>query len=143
MEHNNDEVIDYEIRKVNAILGVPSWNIYALYKDRAVCMNTFYSEVVAKGYVAELKRNKATDIREWNNILTDKEVEECQSYAAKIHWGFSKKTLKAQIRRFERGNTKTKCKVYFLLEDCNYHDVANYLADGDVEGAYRWADTNL
>ena len=83
------------------------------------------------------------DITDWTQILTTAEVEELQNYAAKIRWGFCQSTLAEQIKRFENGDTKEKCKVYFLLEDCNFHDVARMLAKGEVAAAYNWAKTEL
>ena len=94
-------------------------------------------------YPAPIYPKEEVDIRAWNKILTDKEVEECQEFTAKIHWGFNRKSLTKQIRRFERGTTKIKCKVYFILEDCNFHEVAKYLADGKVKEAYEWANTQI
>ena len=90
-----------------------------------------------------MKANKATDITNWRKLLTNEEVGKCQAFAAKIHWGFSRKTLAKQISRFERGRTKTKCKVYFILEDCNFHEVAKLLAEGKVKEAYEWANTQI
>lgn len=90
-----------------------------------------------------MKTKKTTDITKWPELLTDKEVGECQAYSAKIHWGFSRRTLAKQIARFENGTIKTKCKVYFILEDCNFHEVANLLAEGRVKEAYEWANTKI
>lgn len=83
------------------------------------------------------------DITAWTNILSKKEVDECQEFTARIHWGFNRKSLMKQIRRFEKGTDKTKCKVFFILEDCNYHTVAGLLAEGKVKEAYEWAKQNL
>lgn len=79
----------------------------------------------------------------WTKILTEEEVEECQSYSAKIHWGFNSKSLTKMVKRFEDGDTKEKCKVWFILEDCNFHEVAGLLADGKVQEAYEWANTQI
>ena len=38
---------------------------------------------------------------------------------------------------------KTKSKVYFILEDCNFHEVAGLLAEGKVKEAYEWANTQI
>lgn len=94
-------------------------------------------------YPAPIYPSETFDITDWRKLLTDEEVGKCQAFAAKIHWGFSSKTLTKQIQRFEKGTMKTKCKVWFILEDCNFHDVAAMLANGKVKDAYEWANTQI
>ena len=89
----------------------------------------------------KMNKTAETDIRKWPVILTDKEVGECQRFSARIHWGFNEETLTKQIKRFEDGDTKEKCKVYYILEDCNFHEVAEMLAEGKIAEAYKWAKT--
>lgn len=83
------------------------------------------------------------DITNWRELLTEEEVDECKAFTAKIHWGFNSKSLKKQIKRFENGDIKEKCKVYFILEDCNFHEVASMLARGKVQDAWWWAHTEI
>ena len=89
-----------------------------------------------------MKAKKTTDITNWRELLTDEEVGKCQAFAAKIHWGFNRQSLTKLIERFERGRTKTKCKVYFILEDCNY-PCAKLIAEGKVKETYEWIKQNL
>lgn len=84
-----------------------------------------------------------TDITKWTEILTAEDVAKEQRYAAKIRWAFSAKSLNAQIDRFEAGDDKEKCKVYFLLEDCNFHEVAGLLANYGAAWARKWVKDNL
>ena len=83
------------------------------------------------------------DMRTAHETLTAKDTAKLQSYAARIKWGFSLKSLKRQIEKFRKGTEHDKAEVLFLLEDCNFHDAAAYLCDGDVEGAVKWAEANL
>ena len=94
-------------------------------------------------YPAPIYPSETFDISDWTHILSEQEVADLQAYAAKIHWGFNSQTLKSQIGRFENGDKKEKCKVYFLLEDCNFHEVAGLLAEGKVKEAYEWANTQI
>ena len=84
--------------------------------------------------------DKTVDITRWNSILTANEAERVRDKAARIRWGFSRASLEKEICRFESGTVKTKAKVFYLLEDCNYHDVASALADYDVARAKDIAD---
>lgn len=90
-----------------------------------------------------MKTKKKIDITNWREILTAEDIDECKAFTAKIHFGFNSKSLKRQIKRFENGDIKEKCKVYFILEDCNFHDVAGMLARGNVQDAWWWAHTEI
>lgn len=94
-------------------------------------------------YPAPIYPSETFDITNWREILTAEDIDECNAFAAKIHWGFNSKSLTKQIARFEKGTTKIKCKVYFILEDCNFHKVAGLLAEGKVKEAYEWANTQI
>lgn len=89
-----------------------------------------------------MRAEKKVHFTNWRELLTDEEVGKCQAFAAKIHWGFNRKSLTKLIERFERGRTKTKCKVYFILEDCNY-PCASLIAEGKVKETYEWIKQNL
>ena len=90
-----------------------------------------------------MRAEKKVHFTNWRELLTAEEVGKCQAFAAKIHWGFNRQSLTKLIERFERGRTKTKCKVFFILEDCNYHEVARLLAECKVKEAYEWANTQI
>lgn len=89
-----------------------------------------------------MKTEKKTDITNWRKLLTYEEVGKCQAFAAKRHWGFSRQSLTKLIERFEEGDAKERCKVWFILDDCNF-PCASLLAEGKVKEAYEWANTNL
>lgn len=85
---------------------------------------------------------KTTDITKWREILTAEEIDECKAFTAKIHFGFNRKSLTKLIERFEKGDIKERCKVWFILDDCNF-PCASLLAEGNVQEAYEWANTQI
>lgn len=82
------------------------------------------------------------DITNWREILTAEDIDECKAFTAKIHFGFNRKSLTKQIERFEKGDIKERCKVWFILDDCNF-PCASLLAEGKVKDAYEWANTQI
>ena len=90
--------------------------------------------------IKDTDMDKTVDITRWHSILTEKEVDRLRAKAARIGWGFSRSSLEKEICRFESGTVKAKAKVYYLLEDCNYNDVAGALAEHDVATARVIAD---
>ena len=80
---------------------------------------------------------------EYWKMLNDKEKDAVCAKSARIRWGFTPKTIRAEFRRYMRGNDKTKAKVCYLLEDCNYHTLCGYLANGDVAAAFEWIDKEM
>ena len=74
----------------------------------------------------------------FNEILTDAEKNEVACYSARIMWGFSPESIREQIKRYQNGDIKEKAKVCYLLEDCNFHELCGYLAEGKIEEAKRW-----
>lgn len=95
---------------------------------------------VTEGELPKKKDEQKPDITRWPDILSPKDVEELRDTAARIGWGFTRESLEEQLVMFEQGDTKAKARVFYLLEDCNYHDVAGALAKYDVAGARRIAD---
>lgn len=96
-------------------------------------------------YVNELPDGVNTDkedFKNWQYLLSLKDLCEAKDYTAKIHWGFNSKSLTALLKKFEKGSIKTKCKVWYILEDCNY-PVLGFLERGDLAGAYEWAKNEL
>lgn len=79
-------------------------------------------------------------------ILSGKDMNAVSCDAARRKWGFSERSLLAQIRKFEKamvkGDKHGTSLVCALLEDCNFHDICGLLAEGDVEGA-RVAARNI
>lgn len=96
---------------------------------------------ITKG-AKQMKAKKTTDITNWRDILTAEDIDECKAFTAKIHFGFNRKSLTKQIERFEKGDLKERCKVWFILDDCNF-PCASLLAEGKVKEAYEWANTNI
>ena len=80
---------------------------------------------------------------EYWKMLTKKEQEAVRAKSARIDWGFTPKTIRAEFRRYMKGNDKTKAKVCSLLEDCNYHTLCGYLANGNVQAAVEWMDKEM
>lgn len=76
----------------------------------------------------------------YTTMLTEKEQDAVCAKSARIRWGFTPKSIRAEFRRYMKGNDKTKAKVCYLLEDCNYHTLCGYLADCDVEAAEAWIE---
>ena len=74
----------------------------------------------------------------FNEILTDAEKKEVFAEAASSMWAFSPKSIREQLKRYMNGNLKEKAKVCFLFEDCNFHELCGYLAEGKIEEAKRW-----
>ena len=110
---------------------------------KAIIQELGYVLLDCEMYPAPIYPEDDKDITKWNEILSAKEVGECQEFGASIGWGFNRITLSEQITRFDKGDAKEKCKVYFILEDCNFHDVAGMLAKGKVKEAYEWANTQI
>ena len=80
---------------------------------------------------------------EYWKMLTKKEHDAVCAKSARIRWGFTPKSIRAEFRRYMKGNDKTKAKVCCLLEDCNYHTLCGYLANGDVSAAVEWMDKEM
>ena len=93
-------------------------------------------------YPAPIYPSETFDITNWREILTAEDIDECKAFTAKIHFGFNRKSLTKQIERFEKGDIKERCKVWFILDDCNY-PCASLLAEGKVKETYEWIKQNL
>ena len=93
-------------------------------------------------YPVPIYQNENVDITDWINILTAEDIDECKAFTAKIHFGFNRKSLTKQIERFEKGDIKERCKVWFILDDCNF-PCASLLAEGKVKETYEWIKQNL
>lgn len=123
-------------------------------KDNGIAKDEAATVLQALGYVlmdAELYPESGEvyvkpdrdDILEAYKNLTGEDQDKITAYSAKIRWAFTKKSLKTQIMRFRRGDVKDKAKVFYLLEDCNYHDVAGLLLDNKIEECYKWIEDNM
>ena len=108
---------------------------------RAVSKICVDSSVYVNKLPDEDKTDKK-DFKNWQYLLSLKDLCEAKNYTAKIHWGFNRQSLTKLIERFERGRIKTKCKVLFILEDCNY-PCASLIAEGKVKETYEWIKQNL
>lgn len=75
---------------------------------------------------------------EFWKMLNESEQEEVRNYSAKIHWGFNENSIREQFNRYMNGDLKEKAKVCFLLEDCKFHELCGYLAEGMVADAKKW-----
>ena len=93
-------------------------------------------------YPAPIYPSETFDITNWREILTAEDIDGCKAFTAKIHFGFNRKSLTKQIERFEKGDIKERCKVWFILDDCNY-PCASLLAEGKVKETYEWIKQNL
>ena len=80
---------------------------------------------------------------DYYRTLTDEERELVTDYSAYIRWGFSPETIRAEFWHWKMGDLKAKAKVCYLLEDCNYHTLCGYLANGEEQKAKEWIDKEM
>lgn len=83
------------------------------------------------------------DITNTRSILTEQEMAKVRAFSARIEWGFTRESIRYQIAKFAKGDEKTKAKVYYLLEDCNFHTLARLLADENYAAARLWVKENM
>lgn len=76
-------------------------------------------------------------------LLTQEDKNALGKRAAEIEWGFTPESIREEIRKWESGSMKQKQEVVYLLEDCNFHALANLLDNGDLYGAKNWADEEM
>ena len=86
--------------------------------------------------------NKTPSVIEYTKVLTEGELDEVYAYAQSHLWGLSKKTLKEKIKEYKSGDLKEKCKIYALLEDCNFHTLSSLLVEEKYAEARKWVDAN-
>jgi hypothetical protein len=79
-------------------------------------------------------------IIEYWKMLNGQEEDEIRAYSAKIGWGFNETSIRELFKRYMEGDLKEKAKVCYLLEDCNYHTLCGFLAEGKVAEAKNWID---
>lgn len=95
-------------------------------------------------YPTPTSPSEISDFTNWRDILTAEDIYECKEFIAKMCFGLNRKSLTNLIERFEKGDLKERCKVWFILVlDNRSFPCAILLAEGKVKEAYEWANTQI